>query len=107
MINYADYAFYQNVFVGSLSLDLFNSLIFKASREIDKAVNKNLQEEDIDDKVRFVTCQLVDYMNTFSYSAISSISIDSVSKTQKGMTEINQDKIEILNGLPNELTRCL
>ena len=44
MINYADYDFYKNYYQGSLSFDLFNSLLPKASREIDKAVNKKLEE---------------------------------------------------------------
>lgn len=107
MLNYATYEFYQNTYIGNLSIDLFNSLIPKVSREIDKAVNRDLTEVDIIDKVMFVACELVDYMNTISNTAVSSISIDGISKTQKGNTEILKDKIQILQGLPNELTRCL
>ena len=47
MINYADYDFYTNEYKGSLSIDLFNSLIIKASREIDKNVNKDVTETNI------------------------------------------------------------
>ena len=36
MINYADYTFYTTEYKGNLSIGLFNSLIIKASREIDK-----------------------------------------------------------------------
>ena len=48
MMNYADYDFYTNEYKGSLSIDLFNSLIIKASREIDKNVNKDLTETNIE-----------------------------------------------------------
>ena len=44
MINYADYTFYVNEFKGSLSVDLFNSIIPKASREIDRHVNRKITE---------------------------------------------------------------
>ena len=43
MIEYTDYGFYVNTYKGSLSIDLFNSLIPKASREIDKVVNRELK----------------------------------------------------------------
>ena len=36
MINYADYQYYADTYKGNLSQTLFNSLIIKASREIDK-----------------------------------------------------------------------
>lgn len=109
MINYAKYDFYQNTYKGSLSVDLFNSLIPKASREIDKVVNRELQEEDIDNKVKFVVCELVDFLskNENSNGGVSSISIDGVSKAFKSDTEIKQGIRNITNGLPHELTRFL
>lgn len=112
MINYADYVFYLNTYKGSLSSDLFNSLIPKASREIDKCVNRELTEVDITDKVRFVACQLVDFLNKYDNSNngnISSISIDGVSKTFNSLSknEINKEKLNIIDGLPHELTRFL
>ena len=114
MINYADYEFYQETYKGSLSSDLFNSLIPKASREIDKCVNRELQEVDITDKVKFVACELVDFLNKYDISSnsngnISSISIDGVSKTFNSLSksEINKEKQNIYNGLPHELTRFL
>lgn len=109
MIEYADYEFYQDTYKGSLSVDLFNSLIPKASREIDKVVNRELTEEDIDNKVRFVACELVDFLSKSESSngGVSSISIDGVSKTFRSDSEIKQGVSKITNGLPHELTRFL
>lgn len=107
MINYVDYGFYKNTYQGSLSVDLFNSLIPKASREIDKVVNRELKEEDIDNKVRFVACELVDFFSKSESSGVSSISIDGVSKTFRSNTEAKQGVRNITNGLPHELTRFL
>lgn len=109
MIEYADYEFYQDTYKGSLSVDLFNSLIPKASREIDKVVNRELTEEDIDNKVRFVACELVDFLSKSESSngGVSSISIDGVSKTFRSDVEIKQGINKIANGLPHELTRFL
>ena len=113
MIEYADYTFYKNEYRGNLSSNLFNSLIPKASREIDKIVNRELQEVDIDNKVKFVACELVDFLNKYDSingnGNISSKSIDGVSKTYNTLSknEINQEKNKIYNGLPHELTRFL
>lgn len=117
MINYADYKFYKEIYRGSISNDLFDSLIPKASREIDEVVNKELKEVDITDKVRFVACELVDFLkvnelcNCNIKQKISSISIDGVSKhfvnNTKSKEELDDEKKKILNGLPQELTRLL
>lgn len=121
MINYADYEFYTNTYKGSLSDSLFNSLIPKASREIDKAINKDyLTKEDLSDeiikyKVNFVACELVDFLNNNNTNAgengnsLSSVSVDGVSKTfaTKTNEEIKSEKANILSGLPLELIRFL
>lgn len=109
MIDYADYGFYVNTYKGSLSVDLFNSLIPKASREIDKVVNRELQEGDIDNKVKFVACELVDFLSKSESSSggVSSISIDGVSKTFRSDNEVKQGVKNIVNALPHELTRFL
>lgn len=113
MINYANYEFYKNTYKGALSNDLFNSLIPKASRVIDRSVNRELKEVDITDEVRFVACELVDFFNvngnSISERQLSSISIDGVSKNYitKSRLEINAEKKSILNGLPHNLTRYL
>lgn len=113
MINYADYDFYKNYYQGSLSFDLFNSLLPKASREVDKAVNRKLEEDDVDDRVMFVTCELVDYLNKIrKYKTdgnANTIIIDGVHKSfnNKSAKEIENDIVEITNGLPLELIRCL
>lgn len=114
MINYADYAFYVDKYKGNLSKDLFSSLIIKSSREIDKNVNTELTEKVIASlhererwQLSYVACELCDFFNTNENKNISSISIDGVSKTFKSNSVIQSEKIEILNGLPDNLTRYL
>ena len=124
MINYADYDFYTNEYKGSLSIDLFNSLIIKASREIDKNVNKKLTEDNIkrlpeDEQwqLKYVACELCDFLNNsggnsgkYSFGA-DSISIDGVSinkgSNKKSENQINKDKKSILGELPLSLIRYL
>lgn len=116
MINYADYEFYSNTYKGSLSGDLFNSLIVKTSREIDNYVNREITEEDLDNeinnfgyKIKYTTCLMLDYMNSQSKvnGAVESISIDCVSKTVKSLSDIKKDKQNIIDNLPQELTRYI
>ena len=111
MINYANYDYYKNYYQGDLSFDLFNSYIPKASREIDKVINKEtLEQSDINNQVKFVACQMVDYLQqTKTSDNVSTIIIDGVHKTfnQKSRIEKAQEKNDILNGLPQELIRCL
>lgn len=111
MINYADFDYYKNYYQGALSFDLFNSYIPKASREIDKVINKEtLEQSDINNQVKFVACQMVDYLQqTKTSDNVSTIIIDGVHKTfnQKSRIEKVQEKNDILNGLPLELIRCL
>ena len=111
MINYADYDFYMNEYHGSLSNSLFTSLIGKASREIDKYINREIKEAELDEfeKVKWVACELVDFLNVNNNidNNYSSISIDGVSKTKRSNLEIKVNKLNIINGLPQELTRCL
>ena len=124
MINYADYEFYTNEYKGSLSIDLFNSLIIKASREIDKNVNKDLTETNIKRltereqwQLKYVACELCDFLNNsggnsgkYSFGA-DSISIDGVSINKgsniKSENQINKDKKSILGELPLSLIRYL
>lgn len=114
MINYANYEFYKNTYKGSLSGDLFNSLIVKTSREIDTYVNREITEDDLDNdkfgyKIKYTTCLLLDYINNEKKinGAVKSISIDGVSKTIKTLSEIQEDKKKIIENLPHELTRYL
>ena len=116
MINYADYEFYSNTYKGSLSGDLFNSLIGKTSREIDLYVNREITEDDLNNekhnfgyKIKYTTCLLLDYMNsqTKINGAVESISIDGVSKTMKSLLDIEKDKQKIINNLPQEITRYI
>ena len=116
MINYADYSFYSTTYKGSLSQDLFNSLIGKASREIDTYVNREIKEVDLSNstnnfgyKIKYTTCLMLDYINTETKTngAVESISIDGVSKTMKKLYDIEKDKQKIIENLPQELTRYL
>lgn len=124
MINYADYNFYLKEYKGNLSYDLFGSLIVKASREIDKNINKDLTEEVIKTlsskeqwQLQYVTCELCDFLkNSGGNSGIygtgaDSISIDGVSinksSDKKSESQIKKDKANILEGLPLSLTRYL
>lgn len=119
MLNYADYTFYSGSnYKGMLDESLFNSLIPKASREIDKVVNRDIKEADLNasygNKIKFVACELVDFLNKYengsnSTGNISSISIDGVHKTYAAASksEISQEKAKITDGLPHELTRFL
>lgn len=98
----------------SITDDLFSSLIYKASREIDRNINTILTEEIIEaltekeqDQLQYTACLLVDYMNTNKESAYKSLSIDGVSKTIKDTTTINQEKSKILDNLPQSLTRYI
>jgi hypothetical protein len=116
MINYADYEFYTNVYKGTLSKDLFNSLIFKSSREIETFVNREITEEDLDNeknnfgyKIKYTTCLMLEYLNTTkgTNTAINHITIDGVTKIMKDLSEIKKDKQEIIKNLPHELTRYI
>ena len=116
MINYADYSFYSTTYKGSLSQDLFNSLIGKASREIDTYVNREIKEVDLSNteknfgyKIKYTTCLMLDYINTIkgTNGAVTTLVIDGVHKTMKSLSEINQDKQNIIKNLPHELARYL
>ena len=122
MENYADYEFYTNDYKGSLSNDLFSSLIVKASREIDRNVNRKLTQEyinslDADGKyrIKYTACELCDYFNTNGSNGgvgkARSISIDGVSKSNGNSNETYQEalrkKQNIIDNLPHEIIRYL
>lgn len=116
---YADYKYYKDEYFGTLSEDSFNSLILKASREIDKNINTRLTQIKINDlpkeaqeQLKYTACALVDLIYKKQESdnkKISSYSIDGVSKTFKTFSneEYKSSKREVLNYLPDELTRFL
>ena len=115
MENYADYEFYRSQYMGSLSNDLFDSLIVKASREIDRNVNCDIEKAKLTEKeqwqLQYVACELVDYLNnngTNAESSAGSISIDGVSITKYENSEYTtNNKHKILGNLPIKLTRYL
>lgn len=116
---YADYIYYISTYNGTLSETLFNSLIVKASREIDKNVNCELTDDIIatlskaeQNSLKHVACELADLLNrkvNSDNSRINSISIDGVSKSYKSISneDYKTSKLEILNSLPQELTRYI
>lgn len=120
MENYVDYEFYVEEYKGSLSVDLFNFLIIKASRDIDRNINCKLNEDVINSlseedqyKIKYVACELVDYINNFGGSSsngkASSIKIDGVDITRNNKSEemIIKNKSQIYDNLPHNLTRWL
>lgn len=120
MENYADYEFYISEYNGSLSNDLFDTFIVKASRDIDRNVNCELTQSKINSlnerdryRLQYTACELCDYYNTYENTdgsnKVSSMSIDGVSISQNNSSEakIVQDKKRIFNNLPHELTRYL
>lgn len=113
-MNYADYKYYYGNYRGSLSSDLFYSYIVKASKEIDGNVNIELTEDIIEgltekeqDNIKYTACLLVDYFSVNKTSAYSSLSIDGVNKILKQNDVLKKEKAEILNNLPQSLTRFI
>lgn len=109
MINYADYQYYTDTYKGNLSQTLFNSLIIKASREIDKYVNREITSDDLNtyEVIKYVACSLCDKLNNISNKNVSSITIDGVSKTYKNSVEIKREILDVIDNLPEELTRYI
>ena len=116
---YVDYEYYANNYYGTLPEYSFDSLDLKASREIDKNVNTRLTEAKINnlpheaqEQLQYTACALVDLIYKKQESdgkKISSFSIDGVSKTFKTISdeEYKSSRREVLNCLPDELTRFL
>lgn len=116
---YADFKYYKETYKGTLTEDSFDSLILKASREIDKNINTRLTEIKINnlpneaqEQLKFTACALTDLIHKKQESdskKISSFSIDGVSKTFKTISdeEYKSSKREVLKYLPDELTRFL
>ena len=113
---YADYEYYLEKYLGTLPEDSFNSLVLKSSREIDKNVNTRLTQikinnlpQEAQEQLKYTACALIDLIYRKQESdnkKISSYSIDGVSKTFKTISnkDIIEEKREILNGIPDELT---
>ena len=116
---YADYEYYKNKYYGTLPENSFDSLILKASKEIDKNVNTRPTETKINnlpdeaqEQLKYTACALVDLICKKQESdnkKLSSFSIDGVSKTFKTMSdeEYRKSKKDVLDNLPIELTRYL
>lgn len=116
---YADYKYYSEEYLGTLPENSFKSLIIKSSREIDKNVNTDLTQdlitclsEKAQEQLKDTACALVDLINKKEESKnrkLSSFSIDGVSKIFNLISdaEYNSSKREIIECLPDELTKYL
>lgn len=122
MNKYADYDYYINEYKGTLSEELFNSYIIKASKDIERNVNIDLNEDVFQilrpawqEKISYVACELCDYQNTYGSNtnegSPNSFSIDGVSVTQNSYSNNSSSfdaKLKkIYEDLPHELTRFL
>lgn len=116
---YVDYEYYSQNYYGTLPEDSFNSLVLKASREIDNNINTRLNQDKINElseeaqeQLKYTACALTDLISNKQESdnkKVSSISIDGVNKTFKVLsnTDYINSKKEIFGNLPIELTRYL
>lgn len=106
-----DYGYYTGKYSGTLVNEKdFSFFSKKAMREIQKNCNRELCECDMTDEVKMVACELIDYLylnNKAINKNLSSVSVDGVSESYNSINDIKQNKREILNGLPQELTRYL
>lgn len=113
---YANFEYYKQTYKGTLPEDSFDSLILKASREIDKNVNTRLTEikinnlpKEAQEQLQYTACALVDLINRKQESTnrkITSYSIDGVTKNFKILSneDYKKSKKEIVSCLPYELT---
>lgn len=116
---YVDYEYYVDDYYGTLPEDSFDSLVLKASKEIDRNINARLTldiinnlPEEAQEQLKYTACALIDLMSKKQESdskKLSSISIDGVSKTFKLISDqdYKKSKKEIMDNLPIELTRYL
>ena len=113
---YADYRYYIEEYKGTIPEDSFDSLILKASREIDKNINTRITEAKVNnlqkeaqEQLKYTACALAELINKKEESSnrkLTSYSIDGVSKSFKTLSdeEYKKSKLEIIKCLPDELT---
>lgn len=113
---YADYRYYIEEYKGTIPKNSFDSLILKASREIDKNINTRLTETKVNnlqkeaqEQLKYTACALAELINKKEESSnrkLTSYSIDGVSKSFKTFSdeEYKKSKLEIIKCLPDELT---
>lgn len=112
MIEYTNYEYYQEIYKGSLSVDLFNFNVKKASATIKGMLNQKIYEPYLDE-VQYATCMLIDGINAKNEATrnLASVSVDGVSESYKSNLEIesayNTLLKEVENILPHDLTRFL
>lgn len=106
-----DYSYYTDEYSGTLVKEQdFSFFSKKAMKIIQDNCNRELCECDYTDDVKYVACELIDYLflndKTINKN-LSSVSVDGVSESYNNTDDIRLNKREILNGLPQELTRYL
>ncbi len=57
---YVDYEFYKNTYGGTLTADIFASLVVSASSIVDYYTFNRIKEPDT--KVKYAVCELIDYL---------------------------------------------
>ena len=106
-----DYSYYTTDYSGTLvSAKDFSFFSKKAMKIIQDNCNRELCECDYTDDVKYVACELIDYLfvnNKTIDKNLSSVSVDGVSESYNSTDDIKSGKKDILNGLPQELTRYL
>ena len=106
-----DYGYYTAIYSGTLVKEKdFSFFSKKAMKIIQDNCNKKLEKSDITDDVKYVACELIDYLfvnNKTIEKNLSSVSVDGVSESYNSVDDIKRGKKDILNGLPQELTRYL
>lgn len=106
-----DYSYYTTNYGGTLvKQNDFSFFSKKALKEVERNCNRQLCECDITDDVKYVMCELIDYLYSNKKvleKNLSSVSVDGVSEAYNSVDDLKAQKSKILNGLPQELTRYL
>lgn len=106
-----DYSYYTGEYSGTLVKEQdFSFFSKKAMKIIQDNCNRKLCECDYTNDVKYVACELIDYLfvnNKTIDKNLSSVSVDGVSESYNSTDDIKRGKKDILNGLPQELTRYL
>lgn len=106
-----DYSYYTDEYSGTLVKEQdFSFFSKKAMKIIQDNCNRELCECDYTNDVKYVACELIDYLfvnNKTIDKNLSSVSVDGVSESYNSTDDIKRGKKDILNGLPQELTRYL
>lgn len=115
---YTNYAYYTEQFGGTLDEKSFKFNLNKASKIIDRNINREISEsvfnelsETDKDKFNYVCCELIEMVsgNGSNGKQVTSISIDGISKSYKALSnaEETMQQIRILDNLPLQFRKYL